>query len=89
MLKKNFNKLWDKIKKSIKKDGYFVGNIFGINDEWNTNINDMTFLDKDEIHKILKDFKIINLKEKEFDGETAIGIKKHWHIFFIIAQKLN
>ena len=37
--------------------------------------------------QILKDFKIVYFKEKEFEGKTAIGVSKHWHIFYIIAQK--
>ena len=31
--KNNFKELWNKINNSILKDGYFVGNFFGINDE--------------------------------------------------------
>lgn len=32
--KNDFKKLWDKINGSILKEGYFVGNFFGVNDEW-------------------------------------------------------
>ena len=32
--KNNFKKLWDKINDSMLKEGYFVGNFFGVNDEW-------------------------------------------------------
>lgn len=32
--KNKFKELWNKINNSILKDGYFVGNLFGNNDEW-------------------------------------------------------
>ncbi|MGN1299460.1 MAG: hypothetical protein ACI4UE_05735 [Candidatus Scatovivens sp.] len=47
----------------------------------------MTFLSKKEVYELLNDFNIIYFKEKEFEGKTAIGKNKHWHVFYIIAQK--
>ena len=32
--KVNFEDLWNKINNSLLEDGYFVGNFFGVNDEW-------------------------------------------------------
>ena len=39
--KNNFKELWNKINNSILKDGYFVGNFFGINDEWKSTKEDL------------------------------------------------
>lgn len=85
--KNNFKKLWNKIDDSILKDGYFVGNFFGINDEWKSTKEEMTFLTKEQVIELFKDFEIIEFKEVEKDGTTVLGKMKHWHIFDVIAKK--
>lgn len=86
--KNNFKELWNKINNSILKDGYFVGNFFGDNDEWKSTKEKMTFLTKEEVIELFKDFEIIEFKEVEKDDFTGLGKKKHWHIFNVIAKKL-
>jgi SAM-dependent methyltransferase len=86
--KNYFEKLWNKITYSILQDGYFVGNFFGVNDDWKKTKENMTFLTKDETMNLFKSFEIISFKEIEKDGTTGLGKKKHWHIFNIIARKL-
>lgn len=86
--KNNFKKLWDKINDSILKEGYFVGNFFGVNDEWKKTKVEMTFLNKGQVIELFKDFKIIEFKEVEKDDFTGLGNMKHWHIFNVIAKKL-
>ena len=49
----------------------------------------MTFLSKEQVIDLFNDFEIIEFKENEKDGKTAIGIIKHWHTFDIIARKIN
>lgn len=85
--KNNFKELWNKIDDSILKDGYFVGNFFGINDEWKSTKEEMTFLTKEQVIELFKDFEIIEFKEVEKDGTTGLGKMKHWHIFNVIAKK--
>lgn len=85
--KNNFKELWDKIDESILKDGYFAGNFFGENDEWKNKKEGMTFLTKEQVMELFKDYEIIDFKEVEKDGTTALGKEKHWHIFNIIAKK--
>lgn len=85
--KNNFKELWNKINNSILKDGYFVGNFFGINDEWKSTKEEMTFLTKEQVIELFKDFEIIEFKEVEKDGTTGLGKMKHWHIFNVIAKK--
>ena len=84
--KKYFNELWKKVVNSITKDGYFVGNFFGVNDTWSKRDN-MVFFTNDEVLNLFNSFEIINFKEVEKDGKTALGIEKHWHIFNVIAKK--
>ena len=75
------------INNSILKDGYFVGNFFGINDEWKKSKEEMVFLSKDEVLELFTEFEIIEFKEIEKDGTTGLGEIKHWHIFNVIARK--
>lgn len=84
--RKNFDYLWKKIVDSISKDGYFVGNFFGINDSW-ANRPNMFFFTKEEVIKLFSSFEIINFKEVAKNGKTALGVEKHWHVFNVIAKK--
>ena len=83
----NFKKLWNKISDSILIDGYFVGNFLGINDEWKNTKEKMTFLTKEQVMELFKDFNIIEFKEVEKDNFTGLGKMKHWHVFNVIAKK--
>ena len=85
--KEKFEEMWDKIKNSILSNGYFVGNFFGINDEWAKNKKDMSFLSKESFLKLFDDFDIIEFKEIEKEGLTGLGKIKYWHIFNVIAKK--
>lgn len=85
--KNNFKELWNKINNSILKNGYFVGNFFGINDEWKRTKEEMTFLTKEQVIELFKDFEIVEFEEVEKDGATALGKMKHWHVFNVIARK--
>lgn len=67
--------------------GYFVGNFFGINDSWAKVKENMVFLSKEQILDLLKDFEIIDFQENLYDGKTALGKIKHWHIYDVIAKK--
>ena len=82
-----FYKMWKEICNSINLNGFFVGNLFGIKDEWNTQKNTRTFLKKEQVIELFKDFEIIDFKEIEKDRTTALGKMKHWHTFEIIAKK--
>lgn len=82
-----FSDMWNKIKNSIIPKGYFVGNFFGINDEWKDTNEKITFLTKEEVIDLFKEFEIIEFKEIEKNMKTGLGKMKHWHIFNIIAKK--
>lgn len=86
--KNNFKELWNKINNSILKDGYFVGNFFGNNDEWKSTKEEMIFMTKKQVLELFENFEIIEIKEVEKDNLTGLGKMKHWHIFNVIAKKL-
>lgn len=86
--KNNFKELWNKINNSIFKDGYFVGNFFGNNDEWKSTKEEMIFMTKKQVLELFENFEIIEIKEVEKDNLTGLGKIKHWHMFNVIAKKL-
>jgi SAM-dependent methyltransferase len=86
--KQYFNNFWNEITNSISKDGYFVGNFLGLNDSWVNTKDKMTFLSREQIMDLLKQFEIIDFEEIEEDGKTAVGVEKHWHVFNVIAKKI-
>jgi tellurite methyltransferase len=81
-----FGPVFTKIKKSLVTGGIFVGNFFGKHDDWHKRPS-MTFHTKQQVEALLVDMDIILLQEKEFDGKTADGRPKHWHIVNVIARK--
>ena len=81
--KKTFASMFERLKSAIKKDGYFSGHLFGINDEWNRPERDMTFQTRSEAEQLFADMKLLDFEE---EGKTANGNPKHWHVFHIIAR---
>lgn len=79
--------VFDRIKAAIKPGGLFVGQLFGLSDEFNTPGETMTFLTVPQVERLLRDMEIIKLQELEYDGQLANGKPKHWHYFDIIARK--
>ena len=49
----------------------------------------MTFLRKNQVMELFKDFEIIRFKEIEKDELTGLGEMKHWHIYEVIAKKVD
>jgi len=83
----HFGLLWRKIVASIRPGGRFSGHFFGINDEW-ANLSDMTFHSRKQVKFLLRRFKIESFHEKEWEGTTSSGRRKHWHVFSVVARKL-
>jgi SAM-dependent methyltransferase len=83
----HFGPLWRKIVTSIRRSGRFSGHFFGINDEW-ASLLDMTFHSRKEVKFLLRNFEIESFHEKEWEGKTSSGRRKHWHVFSVVARKL-
>ena len=49
----------------------------------------MTFLTKVLAMELFENFEIIRFKEIEKDDLTGLGKMKHWHIFDVIAKKVE
>ena len=87
MPEEQFHLVFVRIKKALHTGGLFVGQFFGVNDEWNTPGNQMTFLTKEQAVAELKGLRVLEFREEDVDSHVADGTPKHWHVFHIIAQK--
>lgn len=86
--KEHFDDFWNKIANSILKDGFFVGNFFGLNDSWVKMKDQMVFLSEKQVLNLFENsFDIIEFNEVERGGKTGLGKMKHWHIYNVIAKK--
>ena len=82
-----FREVFERVKRAIKPGGMFVGQFFGIHDQWNTLEQEMTFLTREQVEAVLHDMDVIEFQEEEMDGHIADGSPKHWHTFHIIARR--
>ncbi len=87
MSQENFHLVFGRIKQALRAHGLFVGQFFGVHDEWNTPGNQMTFLSREQAEAELKGLRALEFQEEDIDSHVADGTPKHWHVFHIIAQK--
>lgn len=83
----HFEKFVDILLKSIKPNGRFAGNFFGLNDEWAKMNTNMTFCTADKVKSFFDQFEIEHFNEDEYLGKKVNGEDKYWHIINIIAKK--
>jgi SAM-dependent methyltransferase len=80
--------LWANITARIRPGGRFAGQLFGIRDSWADN-PEMTFHSAEQVTSLLApEFEVETLREVDEDGNAFSG-PKHWHVFDIIARKLD
>lgn len=86
-----FNRFWSNIEQASNKGGVFAGTFFGIKDDWYQMQADITFHRRDEIEAIFNSYTIVEIKERQYDGECVNKngkvINKHWHVYEVIAIK--
>lgn len=83
----SFDSVINKVISSIKPGGLFVGQLFGVDDEWNIPEAKMTFCKRTDVDKLFSNFSFLEIREVNEEGSMANGDSKHWHVFNIIAQK--
>ncbi len=84
--KEDFFTMWNRLIKSLKPGGIFVGQFFGERDEWKNDKN-LIFHKNREIEDMFKDFVFIKKIEEKGIRATALAADKYWHVFHIIAKK--
>ncbi len=83
-----FDEVFQKMKNSLKPGGIFVGQLFGVNDDWNkSQTTKTTFHTLEEAKRLFADTELLKIVEKDYDGTVADGTPKHWHAFHVMARK--
>jgi SAM-dependent methyltransferase len=82
----DIKRIINSISNSLKAEGIFVGQFFGIKDDWSSAPDIYAYTEK-EVKEFLADLDITYFQEEEKDGQTAMDGEKHWHLFHFIAKK--
>lgn len=87
--REQFYAVFEKVRKALNPGGIFVGQFFGVHDQWNTpeQAGKMTFLTREEALQALEGLDVIEFEEEDIDSFVADGSPKHWHVFHIIARQ--
>ena len=89
LAREQFYTVVGKVREALNPEGIFVGQFFGVHDQWNTSERAavMTFLTREEAMQALQGLDVIEFEEEDVDSVVADGSPKHWHVFHIIARK--
>jgi len=83
---REFPRLWERIVDSLRRGGRFCGQLFGDHDDWAG--SGVVVHTRDEVRELLAPFEVELLDEFDQDGKTAVGTRKHWHVYHLVARKL-
>lgn len=84
----HFSALWTNIVAALRPGGRFCGHLFGDRDSWAA-YPDRSHHTRSQIEQLLAPFEIEHLREDESPGITPLGEEKQWHIYHIVARRLN
>lgn len=82
----NFHSIHSRIIESLNTGGIFAFHLFGNNDEWASKKN-MTFHTTESAKELFHNNEQLLFQDYEYDGKTADGSKKHWHVISCILKK--
>jgi SAM-dependent methyltransferase len=83
-----FAALWARISETLHSGGRFAGQLYGDRDGW-AGKPDITCLPRAEIEHLLDGWEAELFEEEETDAITPRGKPKHWHIFHIVARRME
>ena len=86
-VKENFDEFMvNLLQNVINPKGVFIGNFLGKEDEWKETY---TTVEKERLLEHFKDFNIFYFSEEKYYQDTARKKNKYWHVYTIIAQKIQ
>ncbi|MCA9838429.1 MAG: class I SAM-dependent methyltransferase [Trueperaceae bacterium] len=83
--KADFEALWSRLSQAVKPKGTIAAHFFGQRNELNHDF--MTIHREAELKRLFQDFDLLVFRELEEVAESALGQKRHWHYFEVIASK--
>jgi membrane dipeptidase len=81
-----FPALWRRIVEGLRPGGRFAGQLFGVHDDWAG--SGVLVHTREELAGLLAPFEVERLEEFDQEGGTAVGTRKHWHIYHVVARRL-
>ena len=84
-VKENFDVFMKNLLEKVNKDGFFIANFLGNEDDW-AETKTKTTVEKEELLKYFKNFKMYYFSEEKYYKETVLGKNKFWHVYTVIAQ---
>jgi SAM-dependent methyltransferase len=81
-----FDAVWARVVASVRPGGRFSGQLFGDHDEWAAD-PELSFQTREQALALLGPFELERFDEEDADGKTALGERKHWHVFHVIARR--
>lgn len=82
----HFPRLWCEIEQALVPSGLFAGHFFGIRDQWQE--RNLTLHKCGELQTLFTGWELLQFEEYEYDGKTATGQRKHWHLFTAVARRV-
>jgi hypothetical protein len=77
------------ISQSMKRWGVFCGTFFGPEDEWASD-PDIAIQERESIEQFFSSgWNIHKFEEEKCERPTAAGAMKKWHIFHVIASRID
>ena len=83
-VKENFELFIKNLIEKVNKNGLFVANFLGPEDDWNES---KTTVKKENLLNYFKDFELKYFSEEKYYKDTIQGINKFWHVYTIIGKK--
>ena len=81
-----FPGVWGKLVASLRPGGRFCGQLFGDHDDWAG--SGVVVHTRAELGELLAPFEVERLDEVDEEGSTAVGTRKHWHLYHVVARRL-
>lgn len=92
----DFERVWENICQCLYPRGLFCGSFLGREDTMarpghNPSVYwpSVTSFNESEVRSLFKSFDLLSFKVHQSTGETAQGLAHRWHIFQVIAKKLD
>lgn len=80
-----FPLVWSRIREALQPGGILAVDLFGDRDTWAS--PEGTYLSRREVGELLVGLEVVELEERDEDGQAFSG-PKHWHAFTLIARRV-
>ncbi|HKE70321.1 MAG TPA: methyltransferase domain-containing protein [Nocardioidaceae bacterium] len=81
-----FDALWHQLEAALPSGGVLAAQLFGDQDTWAGEYDDMTFHTRAEVDDLFRDWDVLSLEVADHDGSSYVG-PKHWHVFHVLARR--